>query len=124
MNQVDLVLSLDCLLELRTIVAIKHAVNLDLLGYPQQVILAAPVCLVDLASIDLFLGIDIWTDDQFVILSVVLINQISYFLGFDYQLELVHTDDLLVVDDEVIDPANVRFLLSLCQVRACRGVHG
>ena len=63
MNQVDLVLSLDCLLELRTIVAIKHAVNLDLLGYPQQVILAAPVCLVDLASIDLFLGIDIWTDD-------------------------------------------------------------
>ena len=77
MNQVDLVPSLNRLLKLGTVVAFKHAVDLDLLEYPQQVILVAPVCLVDLASIDLFLRIDIWTDDYLDIVRVVFINQIS-----------------------------------------------
>lgn len=57
-------------------------------------------------------------------LRVVFIKQIGNFLRNDYRSKLVHTDDLVEVDDEVVDPTNLRLLLSLCQVRARRGLHG
>ena len=44
-------------------------------------------------------------------LSVALIDQISNFLRFYNRSLLVSTDDLVVVDDEVIDLANVRLSL-------------
>lgn len=63
MNNVDLVLSLSRLVVLKTVVAFQLFVDIDLLAYPQQIILAAPVGLVDLASIDFFLRIDMRAND-------------------------------------------------------------
>lgn len=44
-------------------------------------------------------------------LRVALIDQISNFLRFYNRSKLVSADDLVVVDDEVIDLANVRLSL-------------
>lgn len=63
MNHVDLALSLNCLLLHDTVTAFQHVVDLNLLECPQQIILTASVSLVDLAGIDLFLGIDVRSDD-------------------------------------------------------------
>ena len=63
MNQIDLALSLNCLVVLDTVNAFQHVIDLNLLEYPLQIILTASVSLVDLTSIDLFLGIDVRLDD-------------------------------------------------------------
>ena len=105
LDHVDFILSLDRLVQADAVLAIHHAVHLHLPHDHVELLILEELVFVDLAREDLFGLIDVGRDDwvSFLMVTLLIGEEVGGFLGFDYCAKLTLANDLVVKDYKVVD---------------------
>ena len=105
LDHVDFILSLDRLVQADAVLAIHHAVHLHLPHDHVELLILEELVFVDLAREDLFGLIDVGRDDwvRFLMVTLLIGEEVGGFLGFDYSAKLTLANDLVVKDYKVVD---------------------